>query len=165
MPRTLSNAGTLDANAPNREEIWMFLVVIDHPTLNAPIRFINNDETIVVGTAPNERIYLPVGLKINIPDEDPDQLPQVTLSIADIDRSILTILRGIPIQNSPRPTAEMSLVLASSVEVVEAGPFKMEILMHTRQGSLLTMTLGTDNLVRRPFPGKQILPQFFPNLF
>lgn len=139
----------------------MFLIEIAHASLNDPIRLVNNDETLVV----DDDVYLPVGVKIALPDENPDELPQVQMEIADVDRSILTILRDIPTQNVDRPTVSTRLVLAATPESIEAGPFVMDLLQHTRDRSTLKLTLGTDNIIRRPFPGYDVLPQFFGNLF
>ncbi len=161
MPRTFSPLAENQVNIPARGEVWVFLIEIDHASLSDPIRLVNNDETLVV----NGLVYLPVGVQVAIPDENPDELPQVQMAITDVDRAILTKLRDIPTQNVDRPTVSTRLVLTATPESVEAGPFVLDLLQHTRDRSTLKLTLGTDNIVRRPFPAYDVLPQFFSSLF
>ena len=139
----------------------MFLVDISHPSLDDPIRLCNNEETVIS----NNDLYLPTGIQVQLPDESPDDLPSISMRVSDIDRTILTRLRQIPIQNSPRPLVTVRLVLAISPDSNEAGPFIFELQQHTRDKTGLLFKMGSENILRRAFPGKDILPQFFPNLF
>jgi hypothetical protein len=160
MPRDLSAAATLDVNSDSLQEVWVFLIEITHPELDPPIRLVGNTETIIS----NEETYLPVGLSIPIPDELPDELSTKTVVVSDIDLSIIAALRQIPVERE-RPQLSLRVVLASSPDVIEGGPFNLEIQKHKRDSNTITLTVSTENIVRREFPGKDILPNAFPNLF
>jgi hypothetical protein len=161
MPRDLTPAAETDVNTGARSQVWLFLVDISHSSFDDTIRLCNNETTIVS----NNDLYLPTGIQVSLPDESADEMPSVNMRIADVDKTILTKLRGVPIQNSPRPVVTIRLVMAVSPDSPEAGPFKFELEQHTRAKDGLSFTLGVENILRRAFPGKDVLPQFFPNLF
>jgi hypothetical protein len=161
MPRSLTPAAETDVNTGARQQVWLFLVNIDHSSFDDPIRLCNNEETVIS----NNDIYLPIGIQVSLPDESADEMPKVNMRIADVDKTILTKLRGVPIQNSPRPVVTIRLVMAITPDSPEAGPYRFELEQHTRDKEGLTLTLGVENILRRAFPGKDVLPQAFPNLF
>ncbi len=161
MPRSLTPAAETDVNTGARSQVWLFLVDISHDSFDDTIRLCNNEETVTS----NNDLYLPTGIQVSLPDESADEMPSVNMLIADVDKTILTKLRGVPIQNSPRPVVTIRLVMAITPDSPEAGPFRFELEQHTRSKEGLVFKLGVENILRKAFPGLNVLPQFYPNLF
>jgi hypothetical protein len=140
-------------------EVFLVCLTITHPTLAAPYLLVNdyNSLTRTAGT------FEPFAFGVTLPAEQEDQLPQVMLTIDNIDNKILKAIRSIP---GERPKITLELVLASSPNTVEAGPFNFSILNINYDDGQIQGAVGfEDDLLNTAFPADTYTPSNSKGLF
>jgi hypothetical protein len=106
--------------------------------------------------------FQPAAFEITLPEETPDKLPQVQLSIDNVDKSMSTALRTL----TGRVNVMMEVVLASSPNTIEVGPFTFQLMSCSYDAEKLTGVLGLeDDLLNTAFPGATYTPANSPGLF
>lgn len=138
-------------------EILLPLLTISHPTFVTPLYFVNNPEPIT--SRGNDYIGWP--FTINFPSDDPDQPPQTQLVLDNVDREVIAAIRGL----SSSPTVTLELVLASTPDVVEAGPFTMTLTQTESDLGSISGTLSYDDVLNEPYPKGTFNPGRWPALF
>jgi hypothetical protein len=144
------------ANDEQTAEVWLALLEITHPQLTTPIRVVNNTEDVVS----NGVTYLKTAFRIKLPD-DSDALPSVQIEIDNVDRAVTDAARSI---NSP-PTVTLLVVLASTPDVYEAGPFTFTMTDVNYSAETINGTMIFEDILNEPFPGESFDPARFPGLF
>ena len=140
-------------------EVFLICLTIAHPTLAAPYLLVNDQVELVraAGT------FQPFAFDISLPNEQDDQLPQVTMTIDNIDNEILRAIRSL---SGQRPKVTMELVLASSPDTVEAGPFNFSILNIDYDDAKIQGAIGfEDDLLNTAFPADTYTPTNSKGLF
>lgn len=155
--RSVSDVFLAAANAQTTAEIPIILLVIDHPTLSDPIRVCHNTENV---THDGETYYA-FPFLIDLPADRDDELPRVTLTIDNTDRSIIPTLRTI----TTPPTVTMSVVLHGTPDVIEAGPYEFTLREMTYNAGSIQGFLSYEAILDEPFPGDEFIPPYFPGLF
>lgn len=152
-----SNTAYQAINAPSTGEIFLVLLTLSHALLPSSLYFVNNYANVVS----NGITYIAWPFDIPLPELGGDALPQLTLTIDNVDRSIADSIKAIttPID------VTLQWVLASSPNVIEGGPlyFRLrgvEIDMTTIQGTLMF-----EDLLNEPFPYETYVPATAPGLF
>lgn len=105
--------------------------------------------------------YLPYAFEVNLPDDTAEQLPQVTLRIDNVDPVICETLRSM---DSPA-TVTLDVVMASSPEVVEIGPFAFDLPSARYDDMAVEGTLMFEDLLNEKFPKDIMTPATTPGLF
>jgi hypothetical protein len=157
MPRVLSAAALRASYSQETGEVFLVLLTISHASLATPLRFVNNMTNIVAGG----QTYVAFPFDIALPDEREDQLPRVTLTIDNVDRQIVQALRGL---KTP-PTVTLNVVLASTPDTVEAGPFDFTLKSGEYDALVVTGTLAFEDVLSEPYPADAFSPQWFPGIF
>ncbi len=140
-------------------EVFLVCLTISHPTLQSPFLLVN-DYNPLVRTAGT---FQPFAFDVSLPAEQEDQLPQVAMTIDNIDNQILQAIRNIPGQ---RPSVVMELVLAATPNAVEAGPFNFSILSIDYNDATIQGTIGfEDDLLNTAFPADTYTPTNSKGLF
>lgn len=134
----------------------LFLLEIDHESLSEPIRVVNNQTDIVS----NGDTYVGLAFEIDLPSEDGDQA-RVQVRIDNVDRVIVDSLRAA----TGRPTFTLSVVLADTPDMVEAGPFAMTLSEADYDAGQVTGVLVFEDILSEPFPGDSFIPSTHPGLF
>jgi hypothetical protein len=156
--RPLSSTARASIFAQETAEVWLFLLTITHPQLDQTLRFVNNLTDIVS----RGQTYLGGPFELVLPDEvDEDQPPRVSISIDNVDRTIVEALRSI----SGAPAITLEIILASSPDTVEAGPFDFTLRDATGDAVAVTGTLAFEDLLSEPYPAGTFSPANFPGLF
>ena len=158
MSRTLSLTAKNAIYAQETSEVFIQLIEITHDDLDTPIQVCSDARQVVS----NGKTYLPFPFAIVMPEENAENIPSVRLRIDNIDRSIITAVRSI---TTPAAVA-FSIVLASSPDTVEAGPFTFSMVnvdynALTVEGELIF----TGNVLNDPFPALTFSPGNFPGIF
>lgn len=144
--------------AQETAEVFLPCLTIAHPDLDAPILLVYNTE-ILHRTAGD---FMPYPFQINLPTQSDEEVGTVTLTADNTDLEVNRKIRALVGQ----PTVTLEIVLASSPNVVEAGPLMMRLLTITGDASTLRGTLGTENdIFSQLVPGQQYLPPSSPGLF
>ncbi len=157
MSRTLSQAAHQAVNAQETDEAFLLLLTIDHDELAEPIRVVNNTEDI---TSRGD-LYIAYPFEIALPGEDPENVARVSLRIDNVDRQIVHSLRSVP---APLAVA-LEVVLASSPDTAEAGPFNMTLAAAEYDALVVTGELAFEDVLNEPFPGRSYIPSEHPGLF
>lgn len=97
-----------------------------------------------------------------MPEETEEAPPVVQLSICNVDRSIVNAVRSV----SGEPiTVTMSIVLASSPDVIEAGPITFVMLDVEYDAGAVTGTLAFEgDVLNQAYPSETFNPSDYPGL-
>lgn len=157
--RTVSPAALRAMLAQETGEVFLICLTINHPTFTTPYLLVN-DQRPLTRTA---GIFESFAFDVALPAEQDDQVPQVTLTIDNLDRKVLQSIRTI---GAPRPSVALEVVLASTPNTVEAGPFNFAILSVTYDAMTIQGVLGfEDDLLNTAFPGDTYTPTNSQGLF
>lgn len=133
-------------------------LTINHPSFTDPIRLAYNTES-VMRTAGE---FKPYPFQINLPSQVEDEPPSMTLTVDNTDLEVNDAIRTI----TGQPTVTFDVVLASSPNTVEAGPFVMGLQNAQADAQTITGTLGYEiDLFSQLVPSNQYLPTSSPGLF
>lgn len=144
--------------AQETAEVFVPCLTIDHPDLPAPLRLAYNSEPLM--RAAGE--YRPYGFRINLPRQTEDETPALEVQVDNTDLEVNDAIR----QLSGQPKVVFEVVLASSPDTVEAGPFEMSLQQATANAQTITGTLGYElDIFAQQVPGQQYVPTNSPGLF
>jgi Domain of unknown function (DUF1833) len=149
--------------AQETAEVFLALLVIRHPTLPTPLRFVNNVEDIwsrADGDAAAQQ-YFGCPFTLGLPDERDDQLPAVQLAIDNVDQAIVAAVRDMV----TAPTMTLYIVLAATPDVVEAGPLAFTLKNAQYDALQVTGTLAFADVLNEPFPWRTFTPPDWPGVF
>jgi hypothetical protein len=155
--RTTSAALRQAVTAQQTHEAFLVLLEIDHSSMGAPIRVVNNNRPVGSGGD----LYQAFPFQVKLPDERDDRMSTVTLRIDNVDQQIVAALR----QLSGAATVTLSVVLASAPDDVEAGPFSFTLSRASYDANAVVATLEYEDVLREPIPGDKFTPTNFPGMF
>lgn len=162
--RNISSAARQAMYASETADALYTLLTINHEDLESPIRVYNaneweNGNPKVITSNGYDYIAFPFDLVI--PEEGGESPPQVTLTICNVDRTIVDAIRSIP----TRITITLQIVLSESVDTVEAGPFTLQLTDVEYNAFTITGTLIYDQILSETFPKDKMDATIFPGLF
>jgi len=156
--REISAAAMQAVLAQSTPEVFVPCLSINHPTFANPIRLAFNTE--VMHRAAGD--YMPYAFQIDLPAQHDDSLPQVKLTVDNVDLQVNDAIRTL---QGP-PTVTMDVVMASSPDVVEIGPFNYNLQSATANADTIQGVLGfEDDIFSQQVPGQNYLPSNSPGLF
>lgn len=119
---------------------------IEHPDLPSPILLAYNTETV----HRTDGDYLPYAFQVNLPAQLDEEIPTVQLTVDNTDLAVNDKIRSLV----GKPTVTLSVVLASSPDTVEAGPFVMSLQTAQADANTIQGTLGyEDDVFAQNVPG------------
>ena len=161
--RSLSLPARRAALAPETSEVFVALVVITDVGVDGPLRFANNMESVFSranGEAtPQEYIGWPFDLVM--PEERDDQITAARLQIDNVDPRIMAAIRPLTVM----PLIRIYIVLASTPDVVEAGPVEGRVVLIDYDAQTISATLTGPQVLSEPFPSRTFTPAEWPALF
>ena len=157
MSNALSAAALLAIFAQQTGEVFLLLVSISHTDMGSTIRVVANNENVVHGG----NTYNAFPFEINLPDEDPERIARPALKICNVNREIVAAFRAL----GSAATVEMTIVLASSPDTIERGPFEYLARHITYDASAVTVQLAHEDVLNEPIPGDSINPEEYPGAF
>lgn len=144
--------------AGETEEVVLPILRIEHADLGAPILLVDNTEPLVR----SDGTYMPYGFRINLPSQSDDEVKPLSITIDNTDLAVNDKIRSLVGQ----PAVTFSVVLASSPDTVEAGPFPLSLQTATATAQTITGTLGYEmDIFSQQVPAQQYLPTTSPGLF
>lgn len=155
MPRSLSATATEAVLAPQTGQLFATLVTITDGV--TAFRLCDSGAEIVVGG----ETFQPFPFQVDLPEEVPNTPPTVRAIVCNVDRSIIPFLRGI----TAPCTFEVMVVLASSPNTIEWGPFEFTLRGFSYTAETIQMELGLEDFVNEPYPADKITPITFPGVF
>lgn len=156
--REVSPAALQGMLAQEAAEVFVPCLKIEHTDLPAPLQLAYNNEPLTRSTGE----YKPYDFRINLPRQSDEETPSLQVQVDNTDLEVNDAIR----QLTGQPTVTFDVVLASSPDTVEAGPFVMNLQEATANAQTITGTLGYEmDIFSQTVPGQQFLPTNSPGLF
>lgn len=156
MSRTLSANAVRELLKQNSGEVFLVLLTFTHPSMTT-VRLVNN----TVNLVSRGQTYIGFPFDLSLPSDLSEQLPEVQLSISNVDRRLIDELRAI---ESPM-TVTLEVVTATAPDTVEVGPYVFDMTTVSYDAERVSATLGYEPILNEPFPAASFTPQLFPQLF
>lgn len=161
--RSISPTALRAMLAQETAEVFLICLTITHESFGAPYYLVNDFNPLIRTISSVSTAFQPFAFDVNLPNEQDDQLPQVTISIDNIDNEILRAIRTI---GGTRPAIKLEVVTASLPDTVEAGPFDFNILSINYSDASIQGTIGfQDDLLNTAFPADTYTPTNSKGLF
>lgn len=154
---TLSLAARRAATAAETDELFLVLLTIGQGLLDPPIRVVND----ALALTSRGAAFIAFPFEIALPADDPETVRRVTLRIDNVDRAIVAALRSLAAP--PRVTIEV--VRRAEPDIVEAGPFDMQLVAGTYDASQVEAELAFEDILNQRFPADDFAPADYPGLF
>ena len=133
MPRTLSNAAAAAILARETAEVFLACLTISGDGLDT-IRIVNNTEAVERGSL----TFHPYPFEAELPEDTDAGAPQVTVRADNVDRQVTRALA----EYEGVPQCTLEVILASSPETVEVGPFEFAVLSAEFDALVIAIQLG-----------------------
>lgn len=150
-----TSGGRSSVYAQQTNEEWATLIELDHASLGSPIRICDSH----VNITSNGNLYLAFPIEIVLSSQG-EEVPTGFLRIDNTDRTFMTTLRGL---ETP-PTVTVSLVMRSTPDSLEAGPYRFTWKAAEYTDTTLEGQLGYEEEAHR-FPPFDYMPSTTPGLF
>ncbi|MGH6879272.1 DUF1833 family protein [Hypericibacter sp.] len=147
------------AFAPETDEVFLQLLTIDHSSFSQPIRVVHNNEDVVS----RGNLYTAYPFDITLPDDDGQKPPEVTVRIDNVARDIVLAIRMIP-AGAP-PTITLEVIMASTPNTVEAGPYGFTLRDVTADAAAVEGQITFEDILNESFPADEYTPASHPGLF
>jgi hypothetical protein len=137
---------------------WLFLLHIwrSGDEVNA-LHVVNNSEPVVSrGTT-----FEPYPFTVELPADDSESAPSVTLVISNLDAAIVEFIRG----QAVAPNIWIELVTSAYPDVVEKALTFLRLVSVTYDAMVITGRLDVDDFLSQRFPAESYVPSLFPALF
>ncbi len=157
MSRQVSAAARAAMFAQETGEVFLELIEISHADLAEPMRFVYNPVAIVH----DGHAYQPAAFRYEAPADVEGQARSARLSIDNVNRAVVVVIRSL---TSP-PTIVAKLVLASSPDVVEVGPYEFLLRNVSYDAATISGELYDGDQGQIACPGITYTPYDFPGLY
>jgi hypothetical protein len=166
LSRSVSATARAAMYAQETEEVFVLLLEIE--TSGEPIRVAldseNLDSTLTVdGTDTYSTAVTFAGgfFGIELPEEAGENISSVRINVDNVDRVIVAAIRNANTQ----PECRLWVVLRSSPNVVEAGPYYMTLESAQYDAMTVTGELVFEDVTNRRYPAHEYTPINTPGLF
>ncbi|WP_337054106.1 DUF1833 family protein [Pseudoxanthomonas sp. USHLN014] len=148
--RQLSPAAARAVLSAETEEVFLACLSITHPAIDT-IRIVNNTETVMRLAGE----FTPYPFQSTLPTDNEDAPGTVTITIDNVDREVARLIRNL----EGIPAAVLEVVLASSPDVVEVGPFDFDIVGADIDVMTVQLTAGyVEDFVNQGVPAQTYTP-------
>lgn len=144
--------------AQQTTEVFIPCLKIEHPSFAEPILLAYNTESVFR----TDGEYKPYPFQINLPPQNDDEAQSMTLTVDNSDLTLNDAIRTL----TGQPQVTFDVVLASSPNTVEAGPFEMSLMSAQATAESIIGTLGTEmDIFSQQVPGQNYIPTNSAGLF
>ncbi len=133
----------------------------DNYTGRLSVDYPETAQDVYYGVTSRNQEFLFLPMEISLPSEEEAQAPRCNLTMHDVTRQLIPIIRSI---NKP-PKITMELVLSKSPDIVEASFTGFYINDITYNSNTVTANLSMIDYEREPFPMHAFTAVYFPGLF
>jgi hypothetical protein len=142
------------------DEVFLMCVTISHPSFADPYRLVTDMQPLTRAAG----VFQPFAFTLQLPNQDDTSMPQVQMSIDNVDNSILLAIRNLP--PGVRPDILMEIVTASEPDILAAGVADYKILSIDYDDGSVNATIGfEDDILNTAIPGDSYTPTNSPGLF
>jgi hypothetical protein len=147
---------TAAIQATSSSVAWLFLLTIQAKG-KPPLYLVNNNEPII-----SQGIeYLPFPFQLNLPSDDGESLPKVSLKISNISNEIIEAIRS---ELTP-PELKVELVSSAYPNIVEKRLDFLKLRSVSYDAITITGQLEVVNVMTNAFPSEVYDPVHFPGMF
>lgn len=157
MSRAISLNARIAATARETGEVFLVLLTLSHPDMMVPVRLVSNTEAITS----RGQAFVAFPFDITLPQEGTDSIPEVRLTVDNVDRQIMQMLRSLP----SAPDVLIEIVLASSPDVVEYDTGTLKLFRVSYDALSIQGTLSAGDFLGEPFPAHSFTRTNFSALF
>lgn len=157
MPADTSLAFRQAAFAAYTNQEFILLLTINHSSFGSPIRLVQSLKNVTS----RGNLYAASIFTIALPEQNPEQMPSVTLRIQNVDLALVQGLRTI----ATPLLVTLELVLGSAPDTLEAGPFDFTLRAVEYDLHWITGRLQFEDLLNERFPAQSYTPALFPAAF
>lgn len=157
MSRTLSTISVNALNAQETDKVFIILLEISHASLSVPLRIAGNSKDITS----NSNVFVAYPFQITLPKEDEEEAPSIGIQIDNVDRVIISTLRGLTLL----PTAKIQIIRADAPDVIEVEFTDFELKSVGYDSLVVNGTLTLEPFLFEPYPAEKFTPNDFPGLF
>lgn len=157
MPRDTSLTFRRAVFMQQTREVLLSLATIEHSSLASPIRLVDN----LTNITSRGNVYTACGFGLLPPQETAERLPTSSMWVDNVDRSLTAAIRSI----TTTAQVTLELILASSPDTVEAGPFVYLVEQIDITAETITGRLGYEDFLNEKIPAGRITPLTFPGAF
>ena len=147
---------TAAIQATSSSVAWLFLLTIEAKD-KPPLYLVNNNEPIISRGIE----YLPFPFKLNLPSDDGESLPKVSLTISNISNEIIEAIRS---ELTP-PQLTVELVSSAYPNIVEKRLDFLKLRSVTYDAITITGQLEVVNVMTNAFPSEVYDPVHYPGMF
>lgn len=161
MARTLTQAIRRQLYKQQSSVVLPILLDIDHASLSAPIRVVNNTEALTYGG----NTYSPYAFRFDPPDETEDAISNARLTIDATDQTLIATIRSL--STSPTITGRAMFYYDESGTVEFEPIATWEFSLRNVQYDVSTISgelVYEDRLMNQMGP-VEMTPQTFPGIF
>lgn len=156
MARTISANARSQIQATETQDVILVVLDINHSSLANPIRVVNNNQNIVY----NGNTYLASSFRFTPPAQEEGELRRATLSISNVDRSLITLVRSI----TTSPTVTANVVFVGATVEREAGPWDFDLFDVSYNAETITGTLVYNFKPKQTLSTVRVTFRDFPSL-
>ena len=169
MSRSVSATARTAMYSQNTDEVFVLMLEIENESdPDDPIRVALNSVNVaskltIDGTDTYDPAVTFAGgfFSIEVPEEAGENISTVRMSIDNVDRAIVQAIRNA----SRPPTVKLWIVLMSTPNTVEVGPYYMVLEGATYDATTVTGELSFEDVTNRRFPQHEFTPHRAPGLF
>lgn len=157
--------------SPESDSDLMMLLTIYDPTTSSTVvarladsylqRISETTDDVVYGVVSRGENFIFLPMEITLPTEQEAQAPKCSITLHDVTRYIMPIIRQL---NGP-PSVKLELVLSKTPDVVEASFSEFYMTGIGYNISQVTAQLMMIDYEREGFPKDSFSPLLFPGLF
>jgi hypothetical protein len=151
--------------APETDEVFIVLLTFTSDEVDSNKELLLPDPLYfsldAVNTISRSNTYLAMPFTLEPPEESQDTPPAAKLTIDNIDRQIVGLLRQV---NKPL-TVKFEVVLASNPDVVEAVWEGFQLKNVTYDAFTIQGDLTLESFLQEPYPSGTFCPAYFPGIF
>lgn len=157
--------------SPDADSDLIFLLTIYDPADGTTVvarladnfttRISETAEDILYGVVSRGQNFIFLPIEITLPSEDEAQAPRCSLTLRDVTRQVMPMIRAL----SGPPKVKLEIVLSKTPDTVEASFSGFYISNITYNTETITADLSMIDYEREPFPMHSFTPAYFPGIF
>ena len=155
--RTLSTSFLRAIHAQESAEVFLPLLKLSHADWDDDLRIVPNGEAVTHGGEE----YQPWAFEVTLPDDADEGLPVLRWQADGINQELVIRLRSV----MGAISARVVWVLASQPDMVEAGPFDLEITAADYDAFSVSGVMSIEPILDEQFGFLTMTPKTTPGLF
>lgn len=143
--------------AQESNEVFIPIVKMSHPDWEDDVRIVRDNVALTHGG----EVYQPFIFSIRLPDDEDEGFPVLRFSIENVSQALIANFRSF----TGSVYARVSWVLAATPDVIEAGPFDVELTGIEYDSQAIGGTMSIEPILQEGYGHLMFTPKNTPALF